>query len=66
MEAAGIAPGVAVPQVVLPHDTCVEQGCQWLHYGCTDAALSELVAAWQQLPPYVVQAIMALVRTSHV
>ena len=25
---------------------CVEQGCQWLRYVCTEAALRELVANW--------------------
>ena len=34
-----------VPQVVLPHTACVNQGGQWLHYVCTEEALQELVAA---------------------
>ena len=60
----GIAPAIAVPQVVSPHDTCVDNGCRWLHYGCTDASLVELLASWPALPPHIIQAIMALVRTS--
>src|SRR5271166_1447930 len=48
MEAAGIAPASLTPQVVLLHDTCVEHGCQWLHYVCRDAALgrSGFAAGW--------------------
>jgi hypothetical protein len=62
MEAAGIAPASQIPQVVLPHDTCVEQGCQWLHYVCTEAALQELVANWHCLTPSVRAAILDLAR----
>ena len=51
VEAAGIAPASQIPQVVSLHDTCVEQGCQWLHYVCTEEALSELVAAWHGMAP---------------
>jgi hypothetical protein len=64
MEAAGIAPAEPVPQVISQHDICVEQGCRWLHYGCTEASLIELLASWPNLPPHIIQAIMALVRTS--
>jgi hypothetical protein len=62
MEAAGIAPASLFPQAVLLHDTCVEQGCQWLHYVCTNAALQELVANWHRLTPSVRTAIIGLVR----
>jgi hypothetical protein len=63
---AGIAPASQIPQVVCPHDTCVEQECQWLHYVCTEEALQEIVAAWHGLAPEVRERIMALVRTSQV
>ena len=63
MEAAGIAPASQIPQVVSQHDTCVEQGFQWLHYVCTDAALQELVANWHRLTSPVMDAIMALLRS---
>ena len=53
MEAAGIAPASQIPQVIWLYDTCVEQGCQWLHHACTEEALSELVAAWHGLAPEV-------------
>src|SRR5271157_891448 len=53
VEAAGIAPAAPIPQVVSPYDTCVEQGCQWSHYVCTDATLRELVANWRHLTPSV-------------
>jgi hypothetical protein len=61
---AGIAPADAVPQVIFPHDTCVKERCRWLHYGCTDASLTELPTCWPNLAPHIIQAIMALVRTS--
>jgi hypothetical protein len=60
MEAAGIAHASQIPQVVFPHDTCVEQGCQWLHYVCTEEALQELVASWHRLTPDVREKIMEL------
>ena len=63
VEAAGIAPASLIPQVVSQHDTCVEQGCQWLHYVCTEEALQELVAAWHGLTPDVREKIMELVRS---
>ena len=62
MEAAGIAPASQFPQVVSLYDTCVEQGCQWLHHACTEEALSELVAAWHGLAPEVRDAIVRIVR----
>jgi hypothetical protein len=62
MEAAGIAPASLIQQVVSLHDTCVEQGYRWLHYVCTDEALSELVAAWQGLAPEVRDAIVRIAR----
>ena len=64
MEAAGIAPASQIPQVVSQHDTCVEHGCQWLHYVCTEEALPELVAAWHCLAPEVREKIMELVRSA--
>jgi hypothetical protein len=60
MEAAGIAPASQIPQVVSHHVTCVENGCQWLHYVCTDAALRELVVIWHRLTPGVRTAILDL------
>jgi hypothetical protein len=30
MEAARIALGAAFSQAITPHDSCVEDGCQWL------------------------------------
>src|ERR1700722_13093538 len=57
MEAAGIAPASQIPQVVLEHDTCVEQGCAWLHYVCTEEALQQLVANWHRLTPSLRAAI---------
>ena len=60
MEAAGIAPASQIPQVVSPHDTCVNEGCQWSHYVCTDAALLDLVANWHRLTPSVRTAILDL------
>jgi Mg2+ and Co2+ transporter CorA len=65
-QAAGIASASQIPRVVSPHDTCVEQGCQWLHYVCTEEALSEIVAAWHGLAPEVREEITELVRTSRV
>ena len=62
MEAAGIAPVSQIPQVVSLDDTCVEQGCQWLHYVCIEEALSELVAAWHGLAPEVRDAIVRIAR----
>ncbi len=62
VKAAGIAPASQIPQVVNAHNTCVEQGCQWLHYVCTDAAVRELVASWHGLAPSVKDAITALLR----
>ena len=64
VQVAGIAPASLIPQVVLQYDTCVEQGCQWLHNVCTEEALSELVAAWHGLASEVREKIMELVRTS--
>jgi hypothetical protein len=60
VEASGIAPASHIPQVISPQDTCVEQGCQWLQYVWTDAALRELFANWRRLTPSVKDAIMAL------
>jgi hypothetical protein len=62
MEAAGIAPAAQIPQVVSQQDSCVEHGCQWLHYVCTDAALQELVVNWHRLTPSARTAIMDLAR----
>src|SRR5262249_18285017 len=64
MQAAEIAPANAIPQVVSTHDNCVEHGCQWLRYGCADAALPELVANWHRLSPSVGAAIMKTSRTA--
>jgi len=64
VEAAGIAPAASVPQVVMPHGGCVEQGCRWLHYGCEDAALVELLDKWPTLPTHITQTIMMLVRAT--
>jgi hypothetical protein len=60
--AAGIAPASLIPQVVFPDATCVEQGCQWLHYVCTEESLTELVAAWHGLAPEVRDAIVRIAR----
>jgi len=49
-----------IPQVTSQHATCVESGCCWLHYGCTDASLRELVAAWHRLAPRVRESILSL------
>jgi len=62
MEAAGIAPASQIPQVVTPHGTCVERGCRWLHYVCTEEALHELIANWHRLTSDVRAAIMQSVR----
>jgi hypothetical protein len=51
-----------IPQVTLQQDTCVKNGCRWLHYGCMGGALQELVASWHRLTPDVRAAIMQLVR----
>jgi hypothetical protein len=53
---------VVAPQIILPHDTCVEQGCEWLHYVCTEAALREVVAAWHRLTPDVREKIIEVAR----
>jgi len=50
------------PQVFTLDDTCVEHGCQWLHYVCTDATLRELVAVWHGLAPEVREEMRELVR----
>jgi hypothetical protein len=62
VEAAGIAPATEIPQAVSHHITWVEEGWQWLHYVCTDAALRELVANWHCLSPSVKAAILDLAR----
>ena len=62
VEARGIVPASQIPQVVAPDATCVEQGCQWLHYVCTDATLREFVATWHRLIPEVREKIRELVR----
>jgi hypothetical protein len=62
MEAAGIAPASQISQVISQHDTCAEQGCQWLHYVCTEEALQELVANWHLLSPSVRTTITDLAR----
>jgi hypothetical protein len=59
---AGIAPASLIPQVVLCYDGCVEHGCQWLYYVCTDVALRELVADWHRLTPDVREKIMEVAR----
>ena len=64
MEAAGIAPASQTPRGVWPHTTCLEHGCQLLHYVCTEEALHELVANWHHLAPNVRAAITKLVRSS--
>ena len=63
VEAAGIAPASPFPQVISPHDTCVDHGRRWLHDVCNDAALRELVANWHRLTPSVKEAIMDLLRS---
>jgi hypothetical protein len=62
MEPAGIAPASLILPVVLQGGTCVERGCQWLQYVCTDAGLAELVASWHRMTPEVRAAIMRSVR----
>ena len=62
VEAAGIAPASQIPQVVSQHGTYVEQGCQWLHYVCTEEALQEHVAAWHGLALEVRDAIVRISR----
>jgi hypothetical protein len=59
---AGIAPATQIRHSVSPESACVEQGCRWLHYVCTDAALQELVANWDRLVPPVKIAILDLAR----
>jgi hypothetical protein len=61
-QAAGIAPASLISQVVLQEGACVERGCQWLQYVCTDAGLAELVPSWHRMTPEVRAAIMRLVR----
>jgi hypothetical protein len=61
-QAAGIAPASLIPQAVLQNMSCVDRGCQWLHYVCTDAGLAALVASWHRLTPVVRATIMQLVR----
>jgi hypothetical protein len=62
VEAAGIAPASQIVQAVSPHSSCVEHGCQWLHYVCNDGALEELVANWHLLTPAAMEKIMDLAR----
>jgi hypothetical protein len=62
MRNAGIAPATSIPQVVSPHNTCVENWCQWLHYSCTDAGLQDVVANWLRLTRDVRDAILNLAR----
>jgi hypothetical protein len=62
VEAAGIAPASQVPQVVSPHDTCIDCPPTCLHIACTDFALRELVASWRRLTPDVRGKIMELAR----
>jgi len=66
VEAAGIAPASRITQIVSQHDVCVEHGCRWLQYVCTEAALQELLANWHRLTPPVRTAIMALLRDGRV
>jgi hypothetical protein len=66
VKAVGIAPASQIPQVVSQHDICVEDGCQWLHDVCTEAALRELVAAWHGLAREVREKIVGLARTFQV
>ena len=49
-----------IPQVTSQHAICVASGGYWLHNGCTDASLRELVAAWHQLTPRVWESILRL------
>jgi hypothetical protein len=60
VEATGIALASLILQVVSQHDTCVDYGCQWLHYVCAEEALPGLVAAWHGLAPEVREKIVAL------
>jgi hypothetical protein len=62
LAAAGIAPASKIPQLITAHGICVEQGCQFLHYVCTDVGLAELVPSWQRLTPDVRAAIVRFVR----
>jgi hypothetical protein len=63
VEAAEIASATQIPQVVSQHDTCVERGCQWLHYVCTEEVLQELVANWHGLTSSVRAKIVDLLRS---
>lgn len=36
-----------------------------MRIGCADLALIELISKWPTLPPYIVQAIVALLQTVH-
>jgi hypothetical protein len=60
--AARIAPANAIPQVAVQHGSCVEYGCRWLHYGCTDTVLRELVTNWQALTPAAKEKIIDVLR----
>jgi len=57
---AGIAHASQIPQVDSPRYTCVEHGCQSLHYVCTDETRRELVATWHHLTPSVRTTIVVL------
>ena len=60
--AAGIAPASRNPQVVMQHDRCVDTPPPCLHTACTDFALRELVACWQQLSADVRERIVRIAR----
>ena len=62
MERAGIAPASRNPQVVIQHDSCVDTPSPCLHTACTDFALRELVACWQQLSAGVRERIVRIAR----
>jgi hypothetical protein len=59
---AGIAPASLNPQVVSPHDSCVNTPPPCLHTVCTDLALRELVASWHRLTPDVRETIVRIAR----